>query len=596
MKTEDLPKTLFSFIWFFLKKHWVALFFMQLCCFAWSIDQTLWPYVIMVLIDTITHYTGDKTGVWQALTPPIIMGISLWITVEVGYRIGGVIRAYIFPRLEANMRMKMFDYVIHHSHRYFSNQMTGTIANKINDMPLSVNRLLTHVCTLFIPIILALIIAVTLFTRISIWYAVILLSWLVIHTSVVFYCAKKGAILSNVHAETRSSLSGKIVDCLSNITNVRLFARNRFEREYLSHFQENEVKTHFRSLIYIEKIKGVWGIMTFIGTVLILNGYMLYSWQQGRLTTGEVVFIFNTTWNITTLAWLAGLELPNVFQEIGIEKQALTLIQEQHEIIDAPHAKKLLVTEGEIVFDHVTFHYQKHHALFQNKTITIEAKQKVGLVGFSGSGKSTFVNLILRYYDIQGGHIFIDGQDIAQVTQNSLHEQISIIPQDPSLFHRSLMENIRYGKLDASDEEVIEAARKAHCHEFIMSMPEKYNTLVGERGIKLSGGQRQRIAIARAILKNAPLLILDEATSALDSITEREIQEGLALLMENKTVLVVAHRLSTLSGMDRILVFHEGQIIEDGSHEQLMAEMGHYSQLWVMQAGGFLPDLVDEEE
>jgi ATP-binding cassette subfamily B protein len=296
------------------------------------------------------------------------------------------------------------------------------------------------------------------------------------------------------------------------------------------------------------------------------------------------------------MAWLAGLELPLLFKEIGICRQALTIIQDPHDITDALQAKPLKVTRGEIVFDHVTFHYLNHQNLFEDKTISLQAGQKVGLVGFSGSGKSTFANLILRYYDVQGGRILIDGQDISKVTQNSLREQISMIPQDPSLFHRSLMENIRYGRLDATDEEVIEASKKAHCHDFIQKMPEKYHALVGERGVKLSGGQRQRIAIARAILKNAPILILDEATSALDSVTEREIQEGLEILMEKHTTLVIAHRLSTLSGMDRILVFNEGKIVEDGTHEELIKSGGHYARMWDMQAGGFLPETSQQDE
>lgn len=211
-------------------------------------------------------------------------------------------------------------------------------------------------------------------------------------------------------------------------------------------------------------------------------------------------------------------------------------------------------------------------------------------MGFSGSGKSTFVNLILRFYDLEGGRILIDGQDIAQVTQDSLHSQIAMIPQDTSLFHRTLMENIRYGRLDATDEEVLQASQKAHCHEFIAQLYEGYDALVGERGVKLSGGQRQRIAIARAILKNARIVILDEATSSLDSLTEKYIQESLRQLMAGRTTIVIAHRLSTLRDMDRILVFHEGQVIEDGAHEELLRNGGHYAKLWDMQAGGFLPD------
>lgn len=596
MQTLHLPKTLLAFFWHFLKGHWVKLLFIQLFSFAWSLDHTLWPYVIMTLVDTITNFTGDKANVWHALSVPILMGISLWITVEISFRLSGFLSASLFPRLEANTRMSMFDYVLHHSHHYFSNHMAGAIANKISDMPQSMTRLLHQVIYLFLPVGLALIISTILFVKINPFFALILIGWITVHMGICLAFSKKCDDYSNIHAEARSELSGKIVDCLANNTNIRLFARNRFEHYYLSLFQRNELEKHWRSLWYIEKMKVALGIASFLGAGIALNWYMLYSWQQGHLSAGEVVFIFNTTWNITMMAWLAGLELPLLFKEIGICRQALTIIQDPHDIIDTQEAKPLKVSRGEIVFDHVTFRYLKHQKLFEHKTITIKAGQKVGLVGFSGSGKSTFVHLILRYYDVQGGRILIDDQDIAKVTQESLREQISMIPQDPTLFHRSLMENIRYGRLDATDEEVIEASKKAHCHEFIMKMPEKYHSPAGERGVKISGGQRQRIAIARAILKNAPIIILDEATSALDSVTEREIQEGLEHLMQGHTTLVIAHRLSTLSGMDRILVFKEGKVIEDGSHEELIRAQGHYAHMWDMQAGGFLPDDSEEED
>lgn len=594
MQHIQLPKTLFSFIWHFLKPYWKMLLLIQIFSFAWSLDHTLWPYVIMTLIDTITNYAGDKAGIWVALSKPIIMGLSLWIIVEIFFRLSGILSAKVIPKIEADTRMSMVDYVMHHSHHYFSNQMAGAIANKISDMPQSMTRIIQQIVYLFMPVILALIISTVLFFMINPYFALILLTWISVHLGICFAFSKKCDNLSNVHAESRSLLSGKVVDALSNSSNIRLFSRNRFESQYLSFFQKDEMTKHTESLWILEKMKLALGIASFLGVGIAINWYMLYSWSQGHLTAGEVVFIFNTTWNITMMAWLAGLELPLLFKEIGICRQALTIIQDPHDIVDDPKAPDLKVTKGEIVFDHVTFRYLKHQNLFEDKTITLKAGQKVGLVGFSGSGKTTFANLILRYYDVQGGKIMIDGQDISKVTQISLRENISMIPQDPSLFHRNLIDNIRYGKLDATDDEVIEASKKAHCHEFVMKMPEKYLSLVGDKGVKLSGGQRQRIAIARAILKNAPILILDEATSALDSVTEREIQEGLEHLMTNHTTIVIAHRLSTLSGMDRILVFKEGKIVEDGTHQELLMSGGHYAQMWEMQAGGFLPEQYED--
>jgi ATP-binding cassette subfamily B protein len=278
------------------------------------------------------------------------------------------------------------------------------------------------------------------------------------------------------------------------------------------------------------------------------------------------------------------------FEYLGNISDGVAVFVQPHEIVDKHEASVLKVDRGEIAFNDVKFIYKEGLQVFEDLDVTIESKQQVGLVGFSGSGKSTFVNLILRLFEPQSGAIEIDGQNILDVTQDSLRESVSMIPQDPQLFHRSLMENIRYGRLDASDDEVIEAAKKAHAHEFILQTEKQYDSLVGERGVKLSGGQRQRVAIARAILKNAPILILDEATSALDSVTEKKIQLGLDNLMKGRTVVVVAHRLSTISHMDRILVFDQGRIIEDGSHQQLLVRDGHYARLWNMQAGGFLPE------
>jgi len=316
---------------------------------------------------------------------------------------------------------------------------------------------------------------------------------------------------------------------------------------------------------------------------------MILYWTQGKISTGEVIQIFNTTWNLIFILWFSGEEMPQFFQSIGIASQALTVMQDPQDVQDSPHSTDLKITDGEIVFENVSFYYEDRK-LFQNKDVHIKGGEKVGLVGYSGSGKSTFINLILRFYPLKNGKILIDGQDIAHIKLTSLREQIALIPQDPSLFHRTLKENIAYGRIDATDSEIFEAAKKAHCQEFIQQLPDGYDTMVGERGMKLSGGEKQRVAIARAMLTTAPILILDEATSALDSVTEDYIQDSLESLTKDRTTIIIAHRLSTLSKMDRILVFDQGKIIEEGSHTELLAKGGYYAKMWQRQAGGFLPD------
>lgn len=591
-----LPKTLTGFFWHFIKRQKWRFFFSQLGHLSWTLDHTVWPIVFMLLIDALTLNSDNREHIFSVLAPILLFGLVLWIVVDWGFRLGGILWAKAIPEMEADVRMSMFDYVQKHSYSYFSNQFAGSLSNKINDMPQSMTRILQLVVSLFIPVAFAVFISSFLFFKVQAYFALILVSWIILHLGTCLYFAKRCDYLSHVHAEARSALSGKIVDSLSNQLNVKLFSRYKDELSYIKGYQNTEQKTHWDSLWYIEKIKIVLGLLSIIFPCIILNMYMVYSWKIGAISTGEVVFILNTSWNIMIMAWLAGLELPNLFKEIGVANQALTLVQTPHEIQDAEKAKELVVHKGEITFDHVTFHYSPNQALFEDKTLTIYPGEKVGLVGFSGSGKTSFINLILRHFEVELGRILIDGQDIAHITQDSLRKAIAMIPQEPVLFHRSLMENIRYGRLEATDAEVIEASIKAHCHNFIVKMPEGYNTLVGERGVKLSGGQRQRIAIARAVLKNAPILILDEATSSLDSVTEKHIQNDLNELMRGRTTIVIAHRLSTISSLDRILVFDQGHVVEEGSHEELLLMNGRYADMWRMQAGGFLPFTQDKAE
>ena len=341
------------------------------------------------------------------------------------------------------------------------------------------------------------------------------------------------------------------------------------------------------SLAYSERIRRFQFLAAAVLKVAVV-WYSLRLWGQGKIGVGDFVMATSMALLLITEARNLSRRFLEFFEFIGNVANGVNTLIRPHELIDAPDARPVKISRGEIEFRNVGFAYTPDRKIFDFLNVKIPAGQRVGLVGLSGSGKSTFVSLILRMHDPQAGQILIDGVDIRAFTQDSLHSQLSLIPQDPSLFHRSLMENIRYGRLEASDAEVVEAACRAHAHEFISRIPEQYESQVGERGIKLSGGQRQRIAIARVILKDAPVLILDEATSSLDSITEKIIQDSLNVVMKGKTVIVVAHRLSTIAHLDRILVFHEGCLIEDGSPAELVARRGAYYRLWSRQADGFL--------
>jgi ATP-binding cassette subfamily B protein len=441
----------------------------------------------------------------------------------------------------------------------------------------------------FSSIIVGLIIALVLMWFAHPLFACILLAWFILHMGITCAFLRIGNKRWELHSAAVTTLSGKVVDSLTNILNVRLFSRAGFESRYLQNVQHDEM-TKAKSALRINEVmrffQGLCGLALIFSMIFLL----IHGWVQGWITLGDFTLISMLSFWVLGMTWYMSYQLTVFVREVGTIKDALSLVTRMHDVKDSPQAIPLKISQSDIQFVNVNFAYQKKHAVFENLNVTIPAGQKVGLVGFSGSGKSTFVNLILRFYDIQKGQILIDGQNLAEVTQQSLREQIAMIPQDPTLFHRTLKENIHYGRLDATDEEIIAAAKLAHCHEFIEKLPEGYNSLVGERGIKLSGGQRQRISIARAILKNAPVLILDEATSSLDSVTERLIQESLQQLMKNKTTIVIAHRLSTLSQMDRILVFDKGKIIEEGTQTELLKLNGHFAYLWNMQMDGFFPE------
>jgi ATP-binding cassette subfamily B protein len=585
---SSLPKTLPSFFWHFIKPQRGRFLLLIYGNLGWAVQEASFPYFVKLIIDKITLLSHDKALIFPALSTTLIVWVCLWLLIEFGFRLYDFLSARVFPRFQADVRKAMFEYSLSHSHQFFSDQFAGTVGSKISRMSDAILSVLTIFSTIFFPVVLAFCINIGILYQAKPLFAYIMLGWFVLHVSITYFFTKKCAQKSAIHSAAVTQLNGKIVDAFSNIANVRLFARKRYETRYLSTYQQEEVKKSYGLLHYNAIMKLFLGAAS-QGFVFIMVGLGLYAWQKDLITNGELALIL-TSLSLIGLAWYMGMHLIKVYEDMGTCKEALTLIQKPHDIADAPHAKPIHISRGEIVFDNVSFHYTRNHNLFREKTITLQAGKKVGLVGYSGSGKTTFVNLILRLFDIESGRILIDGQDIKQVTQDSLREQIALIPQDTSLFHRTVMENLRYGRLDAPDEAVIAASKKAHCDEFIQHMEYGYDTLVGERGIKLSGGQRQRIAIARAILKDAPILILDEATSSLDSITEQFIQKSLQYLMSNRTTIVVAHRLSTLADMDRILVFKHGQIVEDGTHKQLLAANHHYAKLWNMQAGGFLPE------
>lgn len=583
-------KELIGFLWQFMRRQKGAFLLIFLIdAFTWPLDALLWPYILHWVIDIFTRYEGDRMAAWEVLKAPIIGGLCLVTYVEIASRTMGFSMAKTIPRLQANIRMVMFDHIEHHSPHYFNERFAGSLANKMTDMTTQIETIIHQ---LFWPIIPA--IATCLLGSVFLWFVNpiftwILLAWTIIHLTVCFKFTRPCDLYEHRHGEARSTLLGKIVDSLTNNFAVNLFYRFNHEKTTVSPFQKEEEETNKAAKQFVEKMRCVLSFFYFIAVIFGVFGSLIYLWTHNQITTGQVVQVFTTMWSLAMILWSVGSSLPVLFQSFGTAKQAYSVMKDPQDLGDKPDAKELKVSSGKIVFDNVSFNYGEK-SLFENKHVQINGGEKVGLVGFTGAGKSTFINLILRFFPLKNGKILIDGQEVANITLESLRTQIALIPQDPVLFHRTLRENISYGKPSATEKEIFHAAKLAHCDEFIRNIPNGYEARVGERGTKLSGGEKQRIAIARAILVNAPILILDEATSSLDSVTERYIQDSLEKLMENRTTVVIAHRLSTLSRMDRILVFDKGRIVEEGTHSSLLNLDGLYAKMWKMQVGGFLPD------
>ena len=549
----------------------------------------LLPYAVKEIIDAVTQANESGADIFDAATNALILFAILNLGIVLFSRASGAALVMTGPYLRAEIRKTLFSYLQHHSHRYFISHFAGSLANRISEVSMSCMHALWTITFDFYPLIIKSAVALIILFNASGKLALVLSLWLAVYVFVSYLLAKRCRVYAQDFAAARSLVTGKVVDSVTNVMNAKMFARRQYEEDYLTDYLNHEVDHALRTFWYMEKLR--WFQFTAAMVLMIgMVGYALKIWSEGDMSVGEFSMVAGLAIMLIEAARGLSRSFLEFFEYLGNISDGVAVFVQPHEIVDKTGAPLLKVNRGEIEFKDVCFTYHEGLQVFEHLNVTIEPKQQVGLVGFSGSGKSTFVNIMLRLFEPQSGEINIDGQNILNVTQDSLRESISMIPQDPQLFHRSLMENIRYGRLDATDDEVIEAAKKAHAHEFILQTEQQYDSLVGERGVKLSGGQRQRIAIARAILKDSPILILDEATSSLDSVTEKKIQLALENLMKGRTVVVVAHRLSTISHMDRILVFDQGKIIEDGSHQQLLQRDGHYAHLWNMQAGGFLPE------
>ena len=546
-------------------------------------------YGMKLLVDAMAQGSSDRASanVWW----PLGLFIGLIVTENLFWRLGGWLGCRTVVASVVDIRVDLFKHLTGHPMRYFTEHFAGSLGNRISALGAAAGSIYGGLAWKIVPPIVDFLGAVVVLFTVGWQMALALIVFVAIVAALITGFGIRGRAKHQRFAAQSARVGGELVDAVSNVWTIKAFSARDREAERLAHEIGYEARAQRRSWMYLEKAR----VMHDICLSVMAGGMLVWAislWVDGSVTAGDVVLVSALTFRILHGSRDLALALVDTTQQLGAIDDTLRIIVQPHGLEDPDN--QLLLAEGDITFDGVCFSYPDRGAVFDHLDLHIPAGQKVGVVGSSGAGKSTLINLIQRLDDVRDARILIDGQDIRSVSQDSLREKIAVVPQETALFNRSIRENIRYGRPDASDEEVIQAARSAFCDAFIRELPQGYDTLVGERGVMLSGGQRQRLGIARAFLKDAPILILDEATSALDTHSEAEIQAALNNLVHNRTVVAVAHRLSTLASFDRIIVLRNGRIVEDGAPQELRRQGGEFDSLWRMQAEGFTqqPDVV----
>ncbi len=576
--------------WIHIKRYPFAVSFAALFTTGAFVFSTIIPLWYKRIIDIASTSTVPTDAAASAMTALLTTTVVLMVFRMLSRRSGSLLNTYFQPKVIRDLGETAFSYLLDHSYRFFANNFTGTLVRRVARLQRSFEELADRIMFDLIPIVATLVGAgAVLFWRSSLlgW---LFIGWLVLFITVQFAILSWKIKFNLKVSEKDSEATGAISDAISNDVTIRTFAGENHERTIFKKVSEELAKLRFKSWAIDEVINMIQALLM-IGIEFLLFLGTIHLWRLGLATVGDFILVQSYVILAIDRLWDLGNALRRLYESFADATEMVEILNTPHEIVDQKGALPLVVTNGTIDFHDVDFRFHAERDILEKFNLTISAKEKVALVGPSGAGKTTITKLILRFYDISGGGIYIDDQNIAEGTQESLRSAIAFVPQEPVLFHRTLMENIRYGRRGATDAEVMEAARQAHCYDFIMNTPEGFGTFVGERGIKLSGGERQRVAIARAILKNAPILILDEATSSLDSESEMLIQDALVKLMEGKTVIAIAHRLSTVMKMDRIIVIEDGKVAMMGTHNELLSHDGSlYKKLWEIQAGGFIED------
>lgn len=551
--------------------------------------------LLFALLGLMVDWLGrtQPGTLWETASLEIGLTTALLLLSVVLVAVGCLVKYQsLFSNLPMRLRWIFHRLMLTQSLAFYQNEFAGRVATKVMQTALATRDVLITLVDILVFVgvyIITMVSVVGSFDGRLIWPFVV---WLVLYIGVLRIFVPRISVVSRKQADARSLMTGRITDAYTNIPTVKLFSHTDREAGYARESMQEFMST---ALPQMRLASGFEMTNHALNVLLVMGcgGVGLWVWSEGMVGSGAVAASMAMAIRLMGISHWVMYEMATLFENLGVVRDGMHMLSRPLVVTDVPHAKPMHVTRGDIFFDDVTFGYDSQKPVIEHLTLRIEPGEKVGLVGPSGAGKSTVTNLLLRFYDLRLGHIRIDGQDIREVTQDSLRSQIGMVTQDTSLLHRSIRDNIAYGRPEASDEEIWQAIARAHADDFVSALTDPsgrtgLSAQVGERGIKLSGGQRQRIAIARVILKNAPILILDEATSALDSEIEAAIQQSLYELMQGKTVLAIAHRLSTIAAMDRLIVMDRGHIVEEGSHTDLLRNQGLYARLWARQSGGFL--------
>ncbi len=599
------PKTFLAFMWAASQGLRPYLLLMTLCTAAIGVFEAFLFSMLGQVVDWLAK--TEPAALWTSQRHHFLILAAILIASPLVVALQALLKhqamAGNFPML---LRWKFHRLMLSQSFSFYQDEFAGRVATKVMQTALAVRDVWMIMADIMVFVAIYFATMIFIVGNFDLLVLGPFIGWLVLYTLAVRYFVPRLGKVAQQQADARSMMTGRVTDAYTNIATVKLFSHTNREAGYVRLAMQEFMVTVYRQWRMITAFEVVNQILS----VLLIGstaGVTLWLWTKGQVGVGAVAAATAMALRLNGISHWVLWEFAALFEHIGTVRDGMTILSKPHTVTDAPDAQPLQVSKGEIRFDNVTFAYGEKDGSNEIKNViekfnlTIHPGERIGLVGRSGAGKSTIVNLLLRFYDIRDGRILIDGQDIANVTQDSLRTHVGMVTQDTSLLHRSVRENIVYGRPDASDDDMIAAAKRAEAHEFILQLTDPagrrgYDAHVGERGVKLSGGQRQRIAIARVKLKDAPILLLDEATSALDSEVEAAIQASLYKLMEGKTVVAIAHRLSTIAAMDRLIVLDQGRVVEEGDHQSLLKRDGLYARLWAHQSGGFLGDALDEVE